>query len=382
MPWRNMSTEEERLEFIHKAISHKTITFEKLCIEHNISTKTGYKWLNRFYENGEEGLKELTRAHKSYPSKITDEVKSCILELKEKWLTWGPKKIRAEFIEIYSNLPVPSERSISNIFYEFNLVRPRHLRRHVARTEPLKECKAPNHTWQYDFKGWFKTEDGSKCEPLTITDGFSRYLIECRHLDRKRSIDVWKVLESCFHEYGLPERMRSDNGPPFASLSVGRLSNLSIKLIKAGVTPEWIEPGCPQQNGRHERFHQTLKNETAKPPAKTLSLQQEKFKQFKNYYNFQRPHEALQQKKPASIYITSPRIWDGRLRSPEYSNEYEIRKVGKSGNIHWRNSAFFLSEALAYEYVGIKELELNVMGVYYGPICLGKIDLNKGFKRL
>jgi hypothetical protein len=176
--------------------------------------------------------------------------------------------------------------------------------------------------------------------------------------------------------------MRSDNGPPFASLSVGRLSSLSIKLIKIGIKPEWIAPGCPQQNGSHERFHLTLKNETASPPAMSVNLQQEKFRQFKTYFNHTRPHEALGQKTPASVYVPSTRVWDGKFRSPEYPVDYELRKVGRSGNINWRGHPFFISEMLEGEYVGIKEIEMGIMGVYYGPILLGKIDLNKGFKRV
>ena len=233
----------------------------------------------------------------------------------------------------------------------------------------------------YDFKGWFNTGDGSKCEPLTITDGFSRYLLACEHMKRKREQDVWAVLESSFLEFGLPNKLRSDNGPSFASLAVGRLSGLAIKLIKIGVKPEWIEPGCPQQNGRHERFHLTLKMETAMPPAMTVSLQQEKFNQFKKYYNCKRPHEAIDQKTPISVYRSSQRVWDGKFRSPEYSDEYEVRKVVGNGRINWKGTDFFLSEMLAREYVGIKEIDVGLMGVYYGPILLGRIDLNKGFKR-
>ena len=249
-------------------------------------------------------------------------------------------------------------------------------------TAPLRECLAPNDVWMYDFKGWFKTADGAKCEPLTVTDGFSRFLFECKHMARKRSSDVWNVLEKIFFEYGLPIKIRSDNGPPFASLGVGRLSPLSIKLIKAGVIPEWIEPGCPEQNGRHERFHLTLKDETASPPALTLNLQQEKFDQFKNYYNNRRYHEALRQKTPATAYKASSRTWNGKLKSPEYSSDYEVRKVGASGSITWRGKAFFISESLIGDYIGLKEVEVGVMNTHYGPIILGRIDLNKGFKRL
>lgn len=381
MPWRDMI--EERLKFVLEAQSrNKKITFIELCENYNITPKTGYKWINRYHENGKAGLQDLPTTPINQPTKISENVKQSIIWIRQEYSCWGPKKIRAELKNSFSHLPLPSEGSIGNVLKECGLSKSRCLRRHVAQTAPLKECKAPNHTWMYDFKGWFLTGNGSKCEPLTVTDGFSRYLLECKHMPRKRGSDVWNVLERLFLEYGLPDRMRSDNGPPFASLSLGRLSNIAIKLIKLGITPEWIEPGCPEQNGRHERFHLTLKKETALPPAITLKLQEEKFNQFKNYYNNKRPHEALGQVPPSSIYAPSPRVWNGKFKGPEYDNEYEVRKVGKSGSISWRGSEFFLSEMLEGEYVGIKEADFGIMEVNYGPILLGKINLNKGFKRI
>jgi len=243
-------------------------------------------------------------------------------------------------------------------------------------------CNESNDLWSYDFKGYFKLGDGSICEPLTITDGFSRYLICCKHMSRKRGTDVWEKLVEAFMEYGLPLRIRSDNGPPFASLGIGRLSSLAIKLIKVGIVPEWIEPGCPQENGRHERFHLTLKQETASPPATTLNLQMLKFDQFKDYYNNKRPHEALSLVTPNSIYKLSPRKWDGKFHPPEYSSDFEARKVEIGGHINWKGERIFISEMLAREFVGIKEVEMGVMGIYYGPILLGLYDLNKGFKKM
>jgi putative transposase len=383
MTWRIVTMKEERKKFVLEANNPLLkLTFVDLCESYNISTKTGYKWLSRFYQNGEAGLEDLSRTPISQPSKISLDVEHNIIAIRERYPKWGPKKIHALMETECIHLKIPSEASIGNILQKHHLSVPRYYRRHVAATASLSECLEPNNTWLYDFKGWFLTGDGSKCEPLTITDGFSRYLIDCQHMKRKRGIDVWEVLERAFSEYGLPEKMRSDNGPPFASLSVGRLSSLSIKLIKIGIKPEWIAPGCPQQNGSHERFHLTLKNETASPPAMSVNLQQEKFRQFKTYFNHTRPHEALGQKTPASVYVPSTRVWDGKFRSPEYPVDYELRKVGRSGNINWRGHPFFISEMLEGEYVGIKEIEMGIMGVYYGPILLGKIDLNKGFKRV
>lgn len=381
MPWRANTMKEERHKFVLEALESQK-TFIDICYDYNITPKTGYKWCKRFLKEGEKGLEDLPSTPKTSPRKITPEVKECIISIKHEFGKWGPKKIQAEIQQNFPHLILPSEGSIHNILKENNLIKSRVYRRHVAMTAPLRECLEPNDIWMYDFKGWFNTADGAKCEPLTVTDGFSRFLLACKHMPRKRSSDVWDVLETLFFEYGLPLKMRSDNGPPFASLSVGRLSPLSIKLIKAGVTPEWIEPGCPQQNGRHERFHLTLKNETALPPALTLNLQQEKFDQFKNYFNNRRPHEALGQKPPATFYKVSSRIWSGKLKSPEYSSDYETRKVGASGSITWKGKTFFITESLIGEYVALREIEVGMMEIYYGPIILGRIDLNKGFKRL
>lgn len=383
MPWRIMSIIDERKKFIEEALcTNRHMSFIDLCENYNISTKTGYKWLSRFKKNGEKGLENLSRAPFSQPNQISSEVALTVIAIRQQFPKWGPKKIRIELVNHYSQLPTPSESSIGNILNRNNLSNDRIYRRHVAQTAPLSECKEPNDTWMYDFKGWFRTGDGQICEPLTVTDGFSRYLLHCQHMPRKRGCDVWKELEKLFYEYGLPKKLRSDNGPPFASLAVGRLSSIAIKLIKLGVTPEWIDPGCPEQNGRHERFHLTLKNEAATPPALTLSLQQEKFIQFQKYYNQRRYHEALNQQTPVSVYKPSQRTWNGKFKAIEYPSHYEIRKVCAGGLISWKGTDFFISEMLRGEYIGLTEIEMGLMGVYFGPVLLGKINMGKGFKRL
>ena len=382
MPWKEVSMEDQRLKFVLEASDkHSPLTFGQLCEKYNISRKTGYKWFDRFHDYGKLGLKELPRTPRTHPTKILLDVEQMIVSIRNEYPTYGPKKIRAVLENEYSYVKTPSEAAIGNILKQRRLSRPRNYRRHVARTAPLSGCHQPNDVWMYDFKGYFHTKNGAKCEPLTITDGYSRYLLGCFHMERKREEDVWKEIEKVFYEYGLPSRIRSDNGPPFATTSVGRLSRLAVKLIKIGITPEWIEPGCPEQNGRHERFHLTLKNETATPPALTLPLQLQKFEQFQHHYNYRRPHEALGQKTPASVYKPSARVWDGKFRKPEYSGEFQTRKVESGGHITWKGLKLFISEILQGDYIGVKETDMGIMGVYYGPILLGHIDLSKGFKR-
>lgn len=380
MSWKEVKVEEQRLNFIKEYIDAK-LSFTKLCQNYNISRKTGYKWLERFMEQGEKGLKDLSRAPHSHPRELSKEVVDLIIEIKDRFSKWGAKKIHAKMQEIKPDLRLPSINGIGNVLSRFGLVVSRRYRRRVPETAPLSHCLDANNVWAYDFKGWFLTGDGSKCEPLTITDSHTRYLLKCTSLKSKTVVNVWSVFESAFHDYGLPLRVRSDNGPPFATCGAGRLSSLSVRLIKAGVIPEWITSGKPQENGRHERFHLTLKNETASPPAMTLKRQEGRFRRFQNYYNQERPHEALNQKTPASIYRPSERIWDGKLRSPEYTEDHIVRKVMKCGCIGWHGENLFISESLYGEYVGIMELEDGCFQVYYGPIELGWIDLRKKFTK-
>jgi hypothetical protein len=236
--------------------------------------------------------------------------------------------------------------------------------------------------WCVDFKGWFKTGDGSHVEPLTISDGASRYLICCEAVGRSDEAHVWPRFEAAFRQYGLPLAVRSDNGAPFASRAVAGLSRLSIKLLKAGIMPERIEPGKPQQNGRHERMHLTLKQDTASPPASSLGEQMQRFEQFRRIYNHERPHEALGQRPPASHYCPSPRHYDGTLRSPDYPCEAVIRKVRYNGAIKWKGQFVFVSEVLSGEPIGLTEIGDDVWLVKYGPFVLGTLRGRAGMAKI
>jgi len=252
----------------------------------------------------------------------------------------------------------------------------------VPATAPLGDLAACNDTWAVDLKGWFITGDGYRCEPLTITDCFSRYLIRCNHLEQHSVEYVWPIFDQAFREYGIPKRVRSDNGPPFGCTGVGRLTGLSVNLIKAGVIPEWIRPGHPEENGRHERFHQTLKQEVATPPKDTLALQIQAMLAFHHEYNFERPHEALKMKTPGSCYQQSQRTWDGILRSPEYdTGALTVRKVCQSGCIWLHQKEYYIGMALVGEYVGLNAVQEDELELYFGPAYLGKLTLNKGLEK-
>jgi putative transposase len=255
----------------------------------------------------------------------------------------------------------------------------RKLRSRVPATHPLEAVNESNDTWTADFKGWFLTQNNEKCEPFTLTDGFSRYLIKCTHIENKSTEVVWNIIKEAFHEYGLPTRFRTDNGPPFGSTGVGRLTRLSVNLIKAGVMPEWIHPGHPEENGRHERMHLTLQQDIADPPAETLQQQKRRMQRFQREYNFERPHEALHMQTPASVYRVSTRTWNGKLRNPEYSELMLVRKVGGNGCIRFGKD-YFVSQTLSGEYVGLKEIEQGFQ-VYYGPIYLGRLVLGQALEK-
>jgi transposase InsO family protein len=373
MPWENLKVENLRLKLVKSFLKGEE-TMTDLCLENGISRKTGHKWLARYEKYGEEGLKDLSKAphdpHIYYPKDTIDRA----IDLKQKKLTWGPKKIVAKLEQIYPHEEWPSPTRLYHIFKEHNLVTKKRNKSRVPATAPLGDVNNCNETWSVDLKGWFLTGDGTKCEPLTITDNFSRYAIRCVHLNRHTVEYVWPVFADAFREFGLPNRMRSDNGPPFGSIGVGRLTGLSVNLIKAGVIPEWINPGHPEENGRHERFHSTLQQEVANPSKASLILQIQANSNFVDEYNFERPHEALSMKTPASVYTKSLRTWDGILRKPEYNTqEMIVRKVGQSGCLWLHQNEHYIGQTLTGEYVGLKTNEQGEYDVYYGPIYLGKL---------
>ena len=375
MAWELQKVENQRLELVNKYIN-KEETMTDLCKRFKISTKTGYKWHARFLESGAEGLKDQSKAPHNPHTLYSQEQIQTAIEMKLKYRKWGPEKILAKLKELEPEISWPGATRLYEIFKEHHLVKSRKLRKRVPVTHPLGELNNCNDVWMADFKGWFLTGDNSKCEPLTITDGFSRYLIRCEHLRYKSHEYVWPIFEEAFRDYGLPNRIRTDNGPPFGSVGVGRLTPLSAKLIKAGVMPEWINPGHPEENGRHERFHLTLKEAVAEPPSETLKEQIKSMKFFEEEYNFERPHAALNQKTPASCYRPSIKVWDGVLRAPEYDeSKMLIRKVGQSGCIWLRQKEHYLGKTLTGEYVGLEENDQNEMNIFYGPVLLGTIDL-------
>lgn len=381
MAWGEIKVMDQRKSFIID-LQEKRTSFSDLCRCYKISRPTGYKWLSRDQEDKVNGMEDLSRARKTQAGATDHNLVTQILNLKHSRMTWGPKKILAELKRTSPKVDWPSKTTVGNILDKNGLVIRRKYRNRFPKTNTiLIDAEDSNDVWCMDFKGWSTTKDGLKFDPFTLTDKRTRFLLRCLKLDVNDTEHVWAVLELAFREYGLPFFLRSDNGPPFAANSAGRISRLSVKLIKAGVIPQWIEPGNPQQNGQHERMHRTMKEEGISPIL-TLEDQKMKLRDFRDYYNFQRPHEAIGQQYPGDVYAPSPRIWSGKLNPMEYSADYKIGKVRHGGKMCWKGVDVFISRSLEGEYIGIKENEGNDLEIYFGPILLGTlIDHELQFER-
>lgn len=371
MAWGEVKVEKQRKLFC-ELILNKELNIAEACRKFGVSRPTGYEWVNRYRIEGNSGLKNRSSARLTQNHQTSSEIEEQILTLKHKYSTWGPKKLLAKLQESNPYIEYPGTTTIGNILSRNGLTIKRKLRRRLAeKTSPLTIAKGANDVWCMDFKGWKLTGNSHKFDPFTLTDHYSRYILRNLKLDINNTEHVWAVLDVAFREYGLPLFLRSDNGPPFASCAPGRFSTLAVKLVKAGVMPEWIEPGKPQQNGRHERMHLTMEQEGILTGI-DLEEQIQYSEKFREYFNFERPHEALGQKTPGSIYVPSTRQWSGRLRQMEYSSEYQIGKVRSCGKMAWKTKQIYISPVFAGELLGIKE-ETTGQEIYFGPYLLGKL---------
>jgi transposase InsO family protein len=362
---------DERANFVFEA-RRGDLSISELCRRYGISRPTGYKWLLR-RSAGLEALKDRSHRPHTCPHQISAEVEQRIVELRKR-RRWGAPKLQRLLEQELGWAPAIA--TIHRILDRRGLVqhrKPRRSREKPART-PF-EADRPNALWTADFKGHFRTRDGLICHPLTIQDACSRFLLECRALPTASLDPTLSCFRRAFRTYGLPDRIRTDNGSPFASASsIGRLSRLSAWWIQLGITPELIQPGKPQQNGRHERMHRTLKREATYPPRLNLHGQQQRFNDFRHVFNEERPHQALGQKTPASIYRPSERLLPKRPAAIEYPSHFEVRWVSQLGNIRWKVNVVFVSHLLRYQPVGLEQIASRLWSVYYGPHTLGWLD--------
>jgi transposase InsO family protein len=364
---------DQKTQFIADYL-RQTLTMSELCELYGISRKTGYKILDRYLRHGPAGLEEQSRRPSNNPNQTPEHIVQALIALRQRHPSWGAKKLLPLLEKRHPSWQLPARTTVCDILSREGLVRKKRTRRAIGHPgKPATQILAPNDVWSADFKGHFKTGDGLYCYPLTIADGFSRYLLSCQGLYSTCVADAKPVFTRVFKEYGLPKRIRTDNGVPFATTTLARLSALSAWWVRLGILPELIEPGKPQQNGRHERMHRTLKAETTRPPAHNCCGQQRKFDRFRHEFNAERPHEALDMQTPAQYYEPSAREMPNKIPPLEYPDRFEVRYVATNGGIRWNHHWLNVSIVCAGEYVGLEEIDDGVWNVFFGPLKLGRL---------
>ena len=378
MPWKELCALDLRTEMIDQWLTREYSVTE-LSGSYGVSRKTVYKWINRYLSHGKAGLAELSREPCRHPNVTPEETVEAILDMKKRRMRWGPRKVIAKLRSDYPDTRWPADSTAHDILKRHGLVRSRKYRhRTPAYTEPFLGCDGPNRVWSADYKGQIRMGNGRLCYPLTISDNNSRYLLGCWGLTRATFEQSQPWFEWVFRNNGLPEAIRTDNGAPFASRGLGGLSRLSVWFIKLGIRPERIKAGHPEQNGRHERMHRTLKEATATPPKMDIHEQQKAFNHFIVEYNEERPHEALGQRPPVSVYRPSPKAYPAKLPEVEYDQEATVRYVHTNGCIKWKGELLFLSETLIGEYVALKQIDNHLWEVRFSFHPLGLLNEKKG----
>ena len=374
MPWSQTSPMDQRTKFIADYL-RQTLTISELCERYGVARKTGYKLIDRYLRYGPAGLEERSRKPHHSPNQTDAEIVAALLEVRRRHPSWGAKKLLRIVHQRHPRWSLPGRSTVCDILSRHGMVAKKRTRRRIGHPgKPSSLILAPNDLWCADYKGQFRTGNGHYCYPLTVTDGFSRYLLGCQALTSTAVAEAKPVFTRLFKEYGLPKRMRTDNGVPFATNTLARLSSLSAWWVRLGILPELIEPGKPQQNGRHERMHRTLKAETTRPPANSLRAQQRRFDRFRQEFNHERPHEALDQQTPAACYRASPREMPNKLPALEYPDRFEVRYVSANGGIRWNRKGINVSIVCVGEYVGLEEIDDGIWDVYFGPLKLGRLD--------
>ena len=376
MPWKASSVMDEKIRFICKYEDGETMT--ELCHKFGISRETGYVWLRRHRLTGVAGLFELNRAARRHVNQTPKDIEQMILELRQGHMRWGPRKLKWVLERDEPGRTWPAASTIGSLLKREGLVVARKKRMRTAPyTEPLAHANAANRVWCADFKGWFRTADGERIDPLTISDAHSRYLLRCQAVEETDTERVRAIFEAAFREFGMPQAIRTDNGPPFASRAIAGLSRLALWWIKLGITHERIDAGHPEQNGRHERMHRTMKEETAQPPAANRRAQQRKMDHFREEYNQVRPHAAIEMQTPAAVYQPSSRTFPVRLPEPKYPASMLVRSVRLRGHFRWKKQDVFLSEVFWGENIGLLAEDDRWFTIYFAEIPVARFDSKK-----
>jgi putative transposase len=378
MPWSTTSAMTQRLLFI-RDFELGVFPFSALCARYGVSRETGYAVLARYRREGRAGLEAHSRRPHHSPRQTPEALIDRLAEARQRHPTWGPKKLLWLVRRRAPDTPWPAASTVGIWLTRRGLIRGRRRRRPLTHPgRPGTIAGEPNALWTLDFKGQFHTRDGRYCYPLTVADDFSRYLLGCQALLQPTRALVRPVLTRLFQEYGLPQRIRTDNGAPFASCALARLSQLSVWLLRCGIQPELIEPGHPEQNPRHERMHRTLKAATTRPPAADHRAQQRCFNAFREEFNAERPHESLGMQPPAMRYRSSPRPYRGPVEPLQYPGHFELRKVSRNGGIRWQKAWVNVSHVLAEETIGFEAIADGLWDVYYRTVKLGRFSERTG----
>jgi transposase InsO family protein len=375
MPWQEQSSMDLRLEFVRERRSGR-FGMSELCAQYGISRKTGYKWLARYEAAGVSGLADQGRRPHGHPATTEAAIVTAILDARRRFPTWSGGKLVQWLARQDPDRDWPSRTTAYDILRRAGAVRQRR-RRPRAPVRPARALiapAAPNDLWTTDFKGEFRTRDGRYCHPLTVRDGWSRLVVRCDALMAQSYLETRQRFARAFAEFGLPARIRSDNGRPFASTGLAGLSRLTVWWLRLGIQVERIAPGHPEQNGSHEQFHAVLKQATTRPPAANARAQQRRFNAFCTLYNEQRPHDALQGRVPADVYRPSPRPLPRQLPPLDYASHWDVRRVARNGDVTWKGRRLFVSAALAELPIGLEEVDEGVHTVWFGAVALARFD--------
>jgi putative transposase len=374
MPWTEVSVMDDRLCFIASCLRAEE-PMGALCARHGISRKTGYKWLARYQAAGAAGLSEHSRARRTQARAIDAETAAAVLALRAARPHWGPRKLLARLALDHPQRAWPAASTVGDLLRREGLSRRRGKPAREPAAQPQVAPLAANDSWSADFKGWFRTGDGVRCEPFTVADGYSRYVLACEPVPRVSATEVRPILTRLFQEHGLPRALRTDNGSPFAHrLGLGGLSELSVWLLMLDIWPDRIAPGRPDQNGRHERMHRTLAAEVTRPPAATVPGQQLRMEAWRQDFNTQRPHEALGQRCPATLWQPSPRRYPDKIRSWDYPADHFVCRVNANGYIGWRDRPLYLTEALRRQTVALAQRDDGDWWVRFRGFDLAVLD--------
>lgn len=375
MPWKESGVMDQRLDFVRDALSER-FTMVELCARYGVSRRIGYKWLSRFAEDGKRGLQDRDRRPHTSPTAIRPVLTELLCEFRRVHPDWGARKLlkvlRGRHPEIQD---WPAASTTAEVLARRGLVRRRRRRRpHQHPGVVAIATSAPNDLWTADFKGQFRTGNGVYCYPLTIADQHTRFLLSCHGVLSTETVVARPVFERAFREYGLPRAIRTDNGVPFATSAIHGLSHLNVWWMRLGIVHQRIHPGCPQENGAHERMHRTLKRSAVKPVQRTCAAQQKRFDAFRREYNTERPHEALQLETPANRYVASARPYPARLPAMEYPGHFLVKRVTDAGTFRFQQRLLYIANALVDQHIGLEETDDGVWAIYFNTVLLATLD--------